>query len=293
MNQTKYVREPVVAGYFYPDNPVELTRLLDELFTKNPHGPGRKPVVNRERIRGVVGYISPHAGYIYSGPVAAHAYLSLAETGLPETIIIIGTNHTGLGSLVSIYPGGKWITPLGELVVDSELGERISKYSELAELDTDAHLDEHSVEVQLPFIQYVYGNRVKILPIVIGLHTVETAQDLARAIKKSIDETNRDVVIIASSDFNHYEPYEVTKRKDLEAIDYIIKFDTEGFYRVIVEKHITICGPGGIMTLIEYTKLIGGEKKKAELLKYANSGDTSNYRNGVVGYASIKFFIEK
>lgn len=293
MSISKHVREPVVAGYFYPDNSIELRNLLNDLFTKNPHGPGGEPIVNPERNRETTGYVSPHAGYLYSGPVAAHTYYSLAQDGVPETIVLLGTNHSGLGPLVSIYPGGKWITPLGELFVDSELAESVSKYSELAELDTDAHLDEHSIEVQLPFIQYVYGNSVKILPIVIGLHTVETAVDLANAIKKAVDETGRDVVLIASSDFNHYEPYEITRKKDLEAIERIISFDTHGFYRVILDKHITICGPCGIMVLMEYTSFVNRERKRARLLKYANSGDTSSYRNQVVGYASIKFYIEK
>jgi len=281
-------RYPVVAGYFYPSDPIELRSLIKSLFT-HPLGPGKEPSVSGVRRRDTIGYVAPHAGYMYSGAIAAHTYYSLAEDGVPETIIILGTNHTGLGSLVSIYPSGEWITPLGSLRVNAELARRISEYSEIAELDVEAHIDEHSIEVQLPFIQYLYSDRVTIVPIVIGLHSVEVARDLANSIKKAVDELGSDVVIIASSDFNHYEPYSVTREKDLKAIEKILALDSEGFYRLLIEQHITVCGPGGIMTLIEYSKLVAPGRCTAELLKYANSGDVTGDKAAVVGYASIRF----
>ncbi|OYT39476.1 MAG: AmmeMemoRadiSam system protein B [Desulfurococcales archaeon ex4484_58] len=285
------IRYPVVAGYFYPKDSIELKDMIKKLFLHR-YGPGKEPAISSSRRRETIGYLAPHAGYIYSGPIAAHTYYNLALDGKPETIIVIGTNHTGLGSLVSVYPSGKWITPLGELRVDCELAEEIVYNSELAELDTDAHLEEHSVEVQLPFIQYIFGNDIYILPIVLGLHSYETAEDLAKAINKATTKLNRDTIIIASSDLNHYDPYDITVEKDHKAIEKILSLDSREFYETIINNHITVCGPGGIMTLIEYTKIKAHNKNyKAELLKYANSGDISGDKSMVVGYASIRFYL--
>ncbi len=282
-------RHPVVAGYFYPGDPEELRGIIEQSF-KHPVGPGKLPTVSNTRDRNVYGYVSPHAGYIYSGPVAAHVYYDLAMRGKPETIVILGTNHTGIGALVSVYPAGRWITPLGELEVDSSLSRAIVSNSRFAELDTMAHVEEHSIEVQLPFIQYLYGDRVKIVPIVIGLHTPEVARDLSQSIYNAVISSSRDIVLIASSDFNHYDPYEVTIRKDELAIQRILELDTEGFYKAIVDENITVCGPGAIMTVMEYTKLQAGEKAGVELMKHATSGDTSGPKDSVVGYAAIKFY---
>ncbi len=280
-------RYPVVAGYFYPAEPDELKKLIEKSFLHNI-GPGKLPTLSSERRRESLGYVSPHAGYIYSGPVAAHVYYRLAGEGAPETIILLGTNHTGLGALVSVYPGGKWFTPLGSLEVDSELARDIANNSKFAELDVLAHAEEHSIEVQLPFIQYIYGDRVKIVPIAVGLHTPEIAEDLAHAIAGA--SMNKDIVLIASSDFNHYDPYDVTVEKDMKAIDRILQLDTDGFYKTLLEENISVCGPGAIMTLMEYTKLVGGDKGVAELLKHATSGDTGGPRDSVVGYAAIRFY---
>ncbi len=282
-------RYPVVAGYFYPSDPDKLVDIIKKSFL-HPIGPGKLPVVAKSRDKNTYGYVSPHAGYIYSGPVAAHVYYDLARTGRPETLVILGTNHTGIGALVSVYPAGKWITPLGELEVDEELARGIVTNSKFAELDTDAHVEEHSIEVQLPFIQYIYGDKVKIAPIVIGLHTPEVAKDLARSIYDASISTSRDIVLIASSDFNHYDPHDITVKKDQLALERILMLDTEGFHKVIIDENVTVCGPGAIMTVMEYTKLLAGENASVELLKHATSGDTSGMRDSVVGYAAIKFY---
>lgn len=282
------VREPAVAGYFYPRGSVELRRTIQSLF-KHELGPGEEPASPDRYVAGALGYVSPHAGYMYSGPVASHVYYDLSKQGLFDTAVIIGTNHTGLGSLVSVYPGGEWVTPLGRVKVDDELAKKVVDHSDFAELDTDAHVEEHSIEVQIPFLQFVYGENFKILPIVVGLHTIDTARDLARAISRSIDETGRRTVLIASSDFNHYEPYGITVEKDRRAIEKILKLDSEGLYRVIVDDNVSICGPGGIMVLIEFFKQFR-EGVEVKLLKYANSGDVSGEKGYVVGYASIKFY---
>ncbi len=281
------IRYPVVAGYFYPEDPEKLRETIEWAF-KHQLGPGRLPVVSSIRDKSVIGYVSPHAGYIYSGPVAAHVYHDIARHGTPETIIIIGTNHTGMGALISVYPSGKWVTPLGELLVDEELARTIVNNSNLAELDVYAHVEEHSVEVQLPFLQYMFGDKIRIVPIVLGLHTPEVARDMSKAIYEAIQGTGRDALVIASSDFNHYDPHEITVEKDKKVIDRILALDTDGFYKVLLEEHDTACGPGGIMTLIELSKLIS-ENSRAELLKYATSGDVSGDKSAVVGYAAIRF----
>ncbi|MEM0001301.1 MAG: AmmeMemoRadiSam system protein B [Desulfurococcaceae archaeon] len=283
----KKTRRPVVAGYFYPGSREKLVEAIEWSF-KHSLGPGDLPKLSHERKRGIIGYVVPHAGYIYSGPIAAHAYYDMAMHGTPETVIIIGTNHTGVGKPVSVYPEGVWETPLGVLQVDSELAKAITEQSELADLDTYAHLDEHSVEVQLPFLQYIYGEKLKLLPIVMGVHTPEAARDLASAIINSARKLNRDIIVLSSSDFNHYEPHEVTVDKDMLAISKILELSSEEFYRVMLEKDISICGPGGVMTLIEITKHLNGH---AVLLKHATSGDTGGDKTAVVGYASIKFYL--
>ncbi|WP_440059006.1 MEMO1 family protein [Thermogladius sp. 4427co] len=281
-------RYPAVAGYFYPRDRKELVSTIQQAFLHRL-GPGKLPTIGGFRDKSVIGYVVPHAGYVYSGPVAAHSYYDLASSGIPETIVVLGTNHTGYGALVSVYPKGSWVTPLGEVEVDSELASKVVDISSYAELDEDAHIEEHSIEVQIPFLQYIYGDRFKILPVTIGLHTVEVARDLALSLLKASSELKRDIVVLASSDFNHYEPQDITVSKDMEAINYIIRGDVEGFYRVLIEKNITVCGPGGIMTLIEYAKQVSGGKWKAVLLKHATSGDITGDYYAVVGYASIKF----
>lgn len=278
-------RDPIASGMFYPSDPGELKELMEQLFTHRL-GPGRKPQQPSGRIAGVVGYVVPHAGYVYSGPVASHVYYDLSMRGLPDTIIIIGTNHTGLGAPVSVFPGGSWRTPLGELKVDEEVAKAIVENSEIAELDIEAHLEEHSIEVQLPFIQYIYGDSVTIVPVVTGIHTPEVATDLANAITISLEKTGRSAVILASSDFNHYDPHEITVEKDQEAIQRILSLDVEGFYATILRRGVTVCGPGGIMTLMQYARRRG---LRPRLLKYATSGDVSGDKSFVVGYASILF----
>lgn len=284
----KKVRRPAVAGYFYPSDKNRLLENIEWCF-KHKLGPGDLPKLSTERKKSAIGYIVPHAGYMYSGPIAAHAYYDMAKEGIPETAIILGTNHTGYGKPISVYPEGLWETPLGQLRVDSELGALVVEYSELADFDTYAHLEEHSIEVQLPFVQYIYNEKVKILPIAVGVHTPETSKDLASAILKATRELNRDVVVLASSDFNHYEPHEVTVEKDMSAINKVLELNTEEFYKTIVEKDISICGPGGIMALMEIARSTNAQ---VALLMHATSGDVWGDKSAVVGYASVKFYLK-
>ncbi len=281
------IREPAVAGLFYDADPERLRKQIEWSFS-HPIGPGRVPEPSTTRKRRNYGYVAPHAGYIYSGPVAAHTYAEIAGEGPAETYIIIGPNHTGLGTLVSVYPSGKWRTPLGEVEVDEEFVKELVMGSEYADLDVKAHLYEHSVEVQIPFLQYLFGNSFRIVPIVVWEQTPMLMRDLAKGIERAVEATGRDITIIASTDFSHYVPYEEAYRRDKFAIDAILELDPEKLFKTIREHDISMCGPGGVMTLLYYARMKGASG--AELLKYATSGDTSGDKSSVVGYASIKVF---
>ncbi|MET1128746.1 MAG: AmmeMemoRadiSam system protein B [Thermoproteota archaeon] len=280
-------RLPAVAGIFYESREEALRAQIEWAF-RHPIGPGALPSTSEERVRATNAYVSPHAGYPYSGPVAAHVYYNVAKEGLADTYVIIGPNHTGLGDRVSVYPRGRWVTPLGEVEVDGELATQLVKESAYASPDEVAHLYEHSVEVQVPFLQYIFGSKVRILPVVVYEQTLEVARDLAHAINAAAEKLGRDAVVIASSDFTHYEPHEKAVEKDSIAIEHIKRLDSEGLYKAIAKYNITMCGPAPVMAAIEYNKLRGGSV--GELLKYATSGDTSGEKSSVVGYAAIRLY---
>lgn len=278
-------RFPAVAGSFYSSNKPDLVRQIEHCF-KSEIGPGSIPRVHEGGERKIVGVVSPHAGYMYSGPVAAHSFFALAIDGRPKTFIIIGPNHTGYGSGVSIMINGTWRTPLGDVEVDNEIGKLIVEKSDIIDIDDEAHFYEHSVEVQIPFLQYIYGCSFKIIPIVMMLQGLRESIEIGKVLGEVCK--NKDAVIIASSDFTHYEPYQIACKKDKEAIKRIIELDQEAFYNVINNLNISVCGPGPIMTLITAAKAIS--PSKAVLLKYANSGDITGDRSSVVGYASIAVY---
>jgi len=279
------IRRPVVAGSFYASTQKLLREQIKEAFL-HPIGPGRLPrdVWGDERVPAL---ICPHAGYIYSGPVAAHSYISLEGRRKPKVVIIIGPNHSGIGSEVSVYPEGEWLTPLGSVPIDSELAKLISKNSDLISLDEYSHDEEHSLEVQLPFLQYVLGS-FKLVPIAMLNQDRDVAEEVGRAVAESV--SGQDVLLIASSDFTHYEPDSVAKKKDMMAIDRISALDVEGFYDVIFKHRITACGYGPIAALMTASKILGA--RNANLLKYATSGDVTGDRSAVVGYASILIELE-
>jgi len=283
--ESKITRYPAVAGMFYEADEKGLRQQIEWSF-KHPVGPGKLPEKPVHPLHEFVGYVSPHAGYLYSGPVAAHSYYRLSQKGVPETIVIAGPNHTGLGSMVSVMVEGSWMTPLGRVEIDSEFAEALVKHSRYADPDTRAHIHEHSVEVQIPFLQYIYGDSFRIVPIVMLTQMLRTSEDLASAIIRAADETGRKIVFIASSDFSHYVPYSEAYRRDKHAIDAIIRLDAPGLFEAVEKYEISMCGPGPVATLILLAKHYGGTG--ATLLKYATSGDTSGDRGMVVGYASIE-----
>ncbi len=262
------IRYPAVAGSFYPSDPVELRRTILSLLSKVPEAEEKE----------VVGAIVPHAGYVYSGWVAAYAYRTLEKTTHPhERVVVVGPNHTGYGAPVSVFPRGEWVTPLGPVAVDEEIAKQIVERSS-AEFDTDAHIFEHSVEVQLPFLQTIYPS-FSFVPIVMLDQSYDAAKELAEALPP-------DVVLIASSDFSHYVPADVAKRLDMLVIEKIRALDAQGIERVVREHRISVCGYGPIMTLVEWAK---AQNARAEVLKYATSGDVTGDYSNVVAYAAIVF----
>lgn len=282
-------RFPAVAGYFYESDPKALVSRIEWCF-KHKLGPGSLPRISSARIRRSLGYIVPHAGYIYSGPIAAHSYSKLAEEGKPEVFIIIGPNHTGMGSAVAIMDRGIWETPLGEAEIDSKFAREIMRNSSYIDSDPSAHMYEHSIEVQLPFLHYLFGSKISFIPIILMLQTPEIAKDIADAIIKASEKLGRDYVFIASTDWTHYEPHEVAIKKDSSALRMVSNVDPEGLYRTIKEMNISTCGYGAVMALLYIARSLG--VKKADILKYATSGDITGDKAAVVGYAAVRIPLE-
>ncbi len=286
------MRYPAVAGSFYPADE-ELVEMLEEFF---------KDLGEEGSERRITAGVAPHAGYIFSGYTASRTYRAIFEDGLPETFVILGPNHTGLGSPIAIYPSGKWLTPLGKVEIDAEMAKAIARLSGIADLDDTAHTYEHSIEVQVPFIQYLAekaGKDVRIVPIVLGIQDEDVAEDLGRATFEASRELGREVVLIASTDFMHYGPmygyvpFRVRadelphriKEWDFRVIRRILDFDVKGMFRELSEMRHTMCGPGGVGTAIVYSRLAGAVE--AELLHYTTSYEVSRSTDAVVGYASI------
>lgn len=275
------MRPPVVAGQFYAGSKHELLRQIEWCYMHS-HGPRKLPRV-RDGPRRLIGLISPHAGYPYSGPVAAHGFAYMARDGRPDSIVIIGPNHSGAGSGVSITTSGGWITPLGEVRIDEELSEAIRQASDIIDVDEVAHAYEHSLEVQLPFLQHLFGGEFRIAPICMMLQDEHTSIEVGNAVAEA--STKKEIVIIASTDFTHYEPQLSAVEKDKKVIDKILALDPAGVVRTVEREGITMCGYGPVSAMLQATKKLGA--KRAKLLKYATSGDIAGPMAQVVGYGSI------
>lgn len=281
-------RLPAVSGSFYESEPDQLRKRIEWSFL-HPVGPGSLPNIGelggKGRERATPFFIVPHAGYIYSGPVAAHSFYQLVREGKPDLFIILGPDHNGLGSMASVWPEGEWETPLGKVEVDKEAVNFMLSNSDVLAPDEKAHIYEHSIEVQLPFIQNFFGS-FKFVPISVTLQLPEISEKLADVIDAYIKESMKDVVVIASSDLNHYDPYDLTNKKDQLVIDKIVSMDYNGLYDTVVTKDVTVCGYSPIMVAMILASRRG---KKAKILKHANSGDTSGDKSAVVGYLAAEF----
>jgi len=276
------VRRPCVAGAFYPADPERLRQAIESCFTHRlgPGGLPRPASVERR----IVSVVCPHAGYMYSGPVAAHSYYHLAAEARPESVVVIGPNHTGLGSPVAMMNRGAWETPLGEVEVDGGLADAIFKASDLIDIDGMAHLREHSIEVQLPFLQYIYGPDLRFVPICMGFQDLETSREVGRAVAQAVGEA--DAVIVASTDLTHQEPQASANRKDRMVIESILSLDEAALQERVRANRITMCGYGPVSAALVASKMLGAAG--AELLAYHTSGDVTGDYSAVVGYAASK-----
>lgn len=286
------IRKAIVAGQFYEGDFDRLNKQLIECF-ESEKGPGTLPINKRKGF--VLGAVVPHASYLFSGPCAAWSYKEIAESEFPDLFIIIGPNHSGLGRTSTILDD--WETPFGVIKADKEFGKKLISNSCIVE-DSLAHLHEHSIEVQLPFLQFVskdYLKKLRFIPITIGFdHNIK---ELASGIKKTIEESGKKVCIIASSDFTHYGfsygyvPFSINVKENIQKLDndaikFIKNLDSDGFLNYVKVKEATICGAVPIAVLIELMK---GKAEKVNLMHYYTSADIMGDYNNAVGYASIVF----
>lgn len=275
------VRRPVVAGAFYPADPTRLRRSIEESFTHRL-GPG-KPPGEPSGERTIISVVCPHAGYMYSGPVAAHSYLQLSNEGKPDTVVILGPNHTGLGGPVSLGVSEAWETPLGRVDIDKDLTSVIFGSTDFIDVDERAHIREHSIEVQLPFLQHIYGE-FKLVPICMGFQDLETSRRLGEVLAEALKERN--ALIIASTDLNHMEPQSTAEPKDRGVIDRILALDEAALQDWVRSRRVSMCGYGPVSATLVASKNLGATR--AELLAYSTSGDVTGDHSSVVGYTSIK-----
>ena len=275
------IRKPVVAGQFYENDPQKLTQSIANCFV-HKFGPGKKPPsLESQKIYGI---ICPHAGYMYSGAPAAHAYHAISSQNI-DLAVIIGPNHWGIGSDIATMCNGKWKTPLGMIEIDSDASSHFLNLTENVKDDFFSHTRDHSLEVQIPMLQTIFPEKLKILPIIMKQQGIETAKEIGSAIA-DIAKT-RKLTIIGSSDFTHYEENAFAYEQDKALIEPILKLDVEEFYNILKERKVSACGYGAIASTIVACKTLGATK--GILLSYSTSGDITGIKDSVVGYGSIKF----
>jgi len=265
------LRSPAVAGQFYPGNEASLVQTLNTLV----------PEVHPEERKKALAVISPHAGYIYSGGVAGETF---ARVKVPENVVILGPNHTGYGAPVALMNHGAWDMPMGEVRINRELASLIAKKTEVIEIDDIAHSFEHSLEVQVPFLQYLQKN-LTIAPIVVSHVSYETCVAVGQGLAEAIKGYGRPVLIVASTDMTHYESRQSASAKDSLALERIRALDPEGLYNTVIGKRISMCGIMPATVTLIASLALGA--KKAELIRYTDSGETSGDTAHVVGYAGL------
>jgi MEMO1 family protein len=263
------IRRPAVAGRFYPG---DRDTLLGEVRTY---------LSPTEKTISAIGCVVPHAGYIYSGHVAGALF---ARLNIPQRCIVLCPNHTGMGQPLAIMSGGAWETPLGNISIDSSLADTLKQRFPLLTEDADAHRAEHAVEVELPFLQAKSPN-FTFVPIALGTAKFDVLESLGQAIGDVVKDEPEAVLIIASSDMNHYENDKITRVKDHKAIERILALEARGLFDVVMREDISMCGFGPTVAMLTAAKRLGATA--AELIKYSTSGDISGDREMVVGYAGI------
>ncbi len=262
-------RTPAVAGQFYPADRDGLTEEI------------KKHIVQGAEKEPAIGIVSPHAGFMYSGDAAGAVY---SRIEIPETVVLIGPNHTGEGPSVSVMTQGVWTLPFGDLAIDRELAASISEASANVHVDSSAHRYEHSLETQLPFLQY-FRKEFKIVPICLKRISFKDCEEVSRAILAGIKKVDRPVLIVASSDMTHYESQASALRKDKQAIDQIVNRDAEGLFEIVEKNHISMCGVNPVTVMLLCAREMGASD--SELIKYMTSGDVTGDYDQVVGYAGV------
>lgn len=274
------IRQTCVAGLFYESDEELLKHNIDLLFNSIKD----VDIIDENSIKSIV---VPHAGYVYSGKTASYAFNELFKDNLPDTFVIIGPNHTGIGKMLSLTASEKWNTPLGDIDVDVEFINKLNEVDPNSIIDESAHIREHSIEVELPFLQYIASKKnvdFKIVPIIIKYQHPKICKQLAKSIHEVSKELNRNIKIIASTDLTHYEDADTAKFFDTKVMTAIDNMDSDDLFKQIVEYDITMCGYGPTITAIEYSKL--SNAKNSYILNYSNSGDVSGDYESVVGYTS-------
>ncbi len=262
-------RQPAVAGRFYPDDPQELRDEVQRHL---------QPDAAKVQARGV---IAPHAGFMYSGDVAGSVY---SRVEIPGTVILIGPNHTGMGERISLMARGTWSMPLGDLEIDTPLAEAILKHLPMARESEAAHRKEHSLETQLPFLQY-FRREFTFVPICLMRLSWDECRILGEALVRAIRDVDRPVLIVASSDMTHYETHASASKKDHKAIDRILEMDPAGLYQTVEREGISMCGVHPATAMLTACRELGATR--AELAKYMTSGEVSGDMGHVVGYAGV------
>lgn len=267
------LRLPSVAGTFYPSDAAELSALIAEC-TKEKSG------ATRVKVRAC---LVPHAGYVYSGHVAGAVF---AKIQLPKRIVILGVRHRPPGSPAAIISHGSWRTPLGDALIDETLAAALSFACPQLSEDPVAHSKEHSLEVQLPFLQALDAD-FTFVPIALGTLSFETLVSVGEAIGRVLAAEKQDVLLLTTSDLNHYEDDATTRVKDGKAIEQLLKMDARGLFDVCREEDISMCGLGPAVAMLTALRVLG--RAKAELVRYATSADASGDTDAVVGYAGMIF----
>ena len=267
------LRLPAVAGRFYPSNPEELSALVRKYSGSDERG----------ALVSVKACLVPHAGYVYSGHVAGAV---LGRIALPKRILILGVRHSPRGEPLAILTSGAWRTPLDDAPIDEALGQALVEACPLLREDSVAHAAEHSLEVQVPFLQ-VLAPGFAFVPMALGTVRFESLVSVGEALARVLEKTNEDVLLLTTSDLNHYENDATTRGKDHKAIEKLLAMDARGLYDVCRNQEISMCGLGPAVAMLTAINVLG--VRKSELVKYATSGDIFGERDAVVGYAGMIF----
>ena len=270
---TTVLRHPAVAGRFYPGDP-------DDLRTEAQGYLSQASSVKQVPLR-ALGCIAPHAGYMYSGHVAGAVF---ARLEVPQRCIVLCPNHTGMGRALAVMSEGGWQTPLGDVPIDAELAAALKARFPALQEDAAAHRAEHAAEVELPFL-LLRQPELRFVPIAVGTGHFEMLEQLGKALADVVAAHEDPILIVASSDMNHYESDVVTRAKDHRAIERILTLDPRGLFDVVTQQDISMCGYGPAVVMLTAARQLGA--KSAELVKYATSGDISGDRDMVVGYAGV------